>query len=67
MRTLHDVRRLLERVPRGFNADGRPVGLGLASALDAQRARRDAGAGTPTEMLPQQHGERDDRLVPTGR
>lgn len=67
MRTLHDVRRLLERVPRGFIADGRPVGLGLASALDAQRARHHAGSGTPPEALLHQHGEeRDDRFVPAG-
>lgn len=29
----------LRRVPRGFSADGRPLGVGLAAALDAQRAR----------------------------
>jgi hypothetical protein len=65
MRTLHDVRRLLERVPQGFLADGRPLYLGLASALDAQRARYHGGPGTPTEVLPQQHEERDNR-VPAG-
>lgn len=41
----------LRRVPRGFPADGRQLGLGLAAALDAQRAR---GAepidGTPAEL-----------------
>ena len=31
----------LRRVPRGFPADGRQLGLGLAAALDAQRARAD--------------------------
>lgn len=29
----------LRRVPRGFSADGRQLGLGLSAALDAQRAR----------------------------
>lgn len=64
MRTLHDVRRYLERVPRGFIADGRPVGLGLASALDAQRARYHAGSLMPAEVVVgQQHEERDDRVT----
>lgn len=27
----------LRRVPRGFSADGRQLGIGLAAALDAQR------------------------------
>ncbi|MBP2367987.1 hypothetical protein [Pseudonocardia parietis] len=29
----------LRRIPRGFSADGRQLGLGLSAALDAQRAR----------------------------
>lgn len=62
MRTLQDVRRFLERVPRGFLADGRPVGLGLASALDAQRDRREAR--TVKQVLPQQ---RDDQLAAADR
>lgn len=34
-RVLHGLR----RIPRGFSADGRQLGLGLAAALDNQRAR----------------------------
>jgi hypothetical protein len=56
MRKLHDVRWLLERLPRGFLADGRPLGLGLASALQAQRARREL---TPTVL----HEQIDDRFT----
>ena len=33
------ILRGLRRVPQGFPADGRQLGLGLAAALDAQRAR----------------------------
>ena len=29
----------LRRMPKGFPADGRQLGLGLSAALDAQRAR----------------------------
>jgi hypothetical protein len=39
MRTLHKVVHSLSTTPRGFNADGRALGLGLAAALQAQRAR----------------------------
>jgi len=30
--------RKLFKLPRGFNADGRTLGLGLAAAMDKQRA-----------------------------
>ena len=39
MTVIERVLRGLRRVPRGFPADGRRLGLGLAAALDAQRAR----------------------------
>lgn len=29
----------VRRLPRGYSADGRSLGLGLAAALEAQRAR----------------------------
>lgn len=39
MSMIDRVLRGLRRIPRGFPADGRQLGLGLAAALDAQRAR----------------------------
>jgi hypothetical protein len=39
MRTLRKIVHSLSTMPRGFNADGRALGLGLATALQAQRAR----------------------------
>lgn len=39
MSVIERVLRGLHRVPRGFPADGHPLGLGLAAAIDAQRAR----------------------------
>ncbi len=39
MSVIDRVLRGLRRIPRGFPADGRQLGLGLAAALDAQRAR----------------------------
>ncbi len=39
MSVIDRVVRGLRRIPRGFPADGRQLGLGLAAALDAQRAR----------------------------
>lgn len=50
----------LRRVPRGFPADGRQLGIGLAAALDAQRAR---GA----EPLRPETGGRDARPVEPSR
>jgi hypothetical protein len=38
MRSLHEIVRSLVDLPRGFSADGRPIGLGLDAALKAQRA-----------------------------
>lgn len=39
MRTLRNIVESLAKMPRGFSADGRPIGLGLDAALKAQRAR----------------------------
>lgn len=39
MTVIERVLRGLRRVPRGFPADGHRLGLGLAAAIDAQRAR----------------------------
>jgi hypothetical protein len=39
MRTLRKIVHSLPTMPRGFNADGRALGLGLAAALQTQRAR----------------------------
>jgi hypothetical protein len=49
MRTLRTIMRYLADLPRGFSADGRPIGLGLDAALKAQRARGadDLLAGAP--------------------
>jgi hypothetical protein len=38
MRTLRSYIRSLSTMPRGFNADGRALGLGLDAALRLQRA-----------------------------
>ena len=45
MPTLRNIIRSLVDLPRGFSADGRPIGLGLDAALRAQRAR--GGDGLP--------------------
>ncbi|MDN5919648.1 MAG: hypothetical protein L0I76_31875 [Pseudonocardia sp.] len=37
MSVIDRVLSTLRRVPRGFPADGRQLGIGLAAALDAQR------------------------------
>lgn len=39
MRTLRKIAQALSTMPRGFNADGRALGLGLDAALHAQRSR----------------------------
>ncbi|WP_028927408.1 hypothetical protein [Pseudonocardia acaciae] len=39
MSKFRSVLSALRRLPRGASADGRSIGLGLAAALDAQRAR----------------------------
>lgn len=39
MRTLRNIVETLSRLPSGASADGRPIGLGLDAALQAQRAR----------------------------
>jgi len=38
MRTLRNIIQSMADMPRGFNADGRALGLGLDAALKAQRA-----------------------------
>lgn len=38
MRTLRNIIQSLAGTPRGFNADGRAIDLGLDAALKAQRA-----------------------------
>jgi hypothetical protein len=38
MRTFRKVVQSLSTMPRGFNADGRALGLGLHTALQVQRA-----------------------------
>ncbi|HTF51449.1 MAG TPA: hypothetical protein VK735_28730 [Pseudonocardia sp.] len=39
MSAVNSVIAAVRRIPRGFSADGHSLGLGLAAALDAQRAR----------------------------
>lgn len=48
----------LRRIPRGFPADGRQLGLGLAAALDAQRAR----GAEPLDRADHRGAGRDGRL-----
>jgi hypothetical protein len=38
MRTFRKIVQSLSTMPRGFNADGRTLGLGLDTALQVQRA-----------------------------
>lgn len=52
--------RILRNLPRGFNADGRTIGLGLAAAMDKQR--RDATRGVEDYL---RHSRADEtRRVP---
>lgn len=37
MRTWREILKSLTNSPRGFNADGRAIGLGLATAMEKQR------------------------------
>jgi hypothetical protein len=37
MRNLREILKSLSNAPRGFNADGRTLGLGLAVAMEKQR------------------------------
>lgn len=37
MRIWHRIVEALTRSPRGFNADGRPIGVGLATAMEKER------------------------------
>jgi hypothetical protein len=39
MRTWRELLKALTSSPRGFNADGRAVGLGLATAMEKQRTQ----------------------------
>ena len=55
MRTLRKVLHSLSTMPRGFNADGRALGLGLAAALQAQRARGADVKPIRTSTRPAQH------------
>lgn len=54
MSVRHNVRSALRRLPLGYSADGRGLGIGLTAALDAQRAR----GAEPMEYdaLPRQRG-----------
>jgi hypothetical protein len=54
MRTLRELVHSLSTMPRGFNADGRTLGLGLAAALQAQRARGADGQPIRTSTRPAQ-------------
>jgi hypothetical protein len=51
MNTFRKIVDALSTMPRGFNADGRALGLGLDAALKAQRA---AGA----DVQPLRNGQR---------
>lgn len=43
MRALKNILRHFERMPRGYAADGRMLGLGLATAIDSSRELDSAG------------------------
>ena len=52
MRTLRKFIRSLADLPRGSSADGRSIGLGLDTALRAQRARGAEAAPLRTPARP---------------
>lgn len=65
MRTLRDILRSLNRMPRGYSADGRMLGLGLASAMQAQQADGDDArhrALSVEDSIPAPRHD-DDRIV----
>lgn len=43
MRNWREILKALTSSPRGFNADGRTLGLGLATAMDKQRREATRG------------------------
>jgi hypothetical protein len=56
MRTLESVVEFLKKLPHGYSAVGGMLGLGLAAAMDAQKARAaDAPAG---DIPPRADGDR---------
>ncbi|MGH3761653.1 hypothetical protein [Actinophytocola sp.] len=60
MRTWREFIEALTSSPRGWNADGRTLGLGLATAMAKQRER---ATRTVEDYL--RHEAADDRQVPT--
>lgn len=59
MPTLRSFIRSLVDLPRGFSADGRPIGVGLDTALRAQRAR--GADGLPGEAPTRRGATRQQR------
>lgn len=59
--------RKLFKLPRGFNADGRMLGLGLAAALDKQREQAARSAIDTAEDYLRRNAREDDRHTPAAR
>ena len=47
MRIIGTIRRHLERMPRGFAADGRVLGLATSTAIRSARQQGDRGGARP--------------------
>ncbi|GAA2353735.1 hypothetical protein GCM10009854_34710 [Saccharopolyspora halophila] len=60
MRILGALRRYLERVPRGYAADGRMLGLATSAAIESARQRAQRGGD-------RERPERDERQLVDAR
>jgi hypothetical protein len=59
MPKFRNIIRSLMDLPRGFSADGRPIGVGLDAALKAQRAR--GADGLPSTSPARRASSTEDR------
>jgi hypothetical protein len=57
MSRLKNFARALTKPRQGFSADGRPLGLGLATALDEQRRDSEAVAAVARTLRPDTEGK----------
>lgn len=62
MRTLARVAEFLRTLPQGYPADGRMLGVGLATALQAQQTRQARQART-IEIPRTRSGDDEDRFT----
>ncbi|GAB2772291.1 hypothetical protein [Amycolatopsis magusensis] len=62
MRTMKELLKGVFGTPRGFNADGRAMGLGLATAMEA--ARRDPSTEVEQYLRREAKGTSGERRAP---